>query len=199
MISPTTIKEDITISIHLQHIRNIVNRTKNHEFRKYLIPPSVKRLWIYETSPASSIKYIATISHGKRPGEICDPTGLRNDEFDSGKLDALAKYGYEILKLEELPRSYSLAELKKEGWLNGPPQKYCFVTTPMRKAFESIVLRVVFEASAKVVPSIKSQLPLELRTRPATGAFRRIQHSGAIQKPQRGSASVQTDIRRLSK
>ena len=157
MASSTTTREDIIISIHPQHVENIVNRTKNHEFRKYLLPSSVKRLWIYETSPASSIKYLATISPGKRPGEICDPTGLRNDEFDSGELEALAKYGYEILKLEELPRSYSLAELKEEGWLKGPPQKYCFVTEAMREAFESTVLGVVFEAAAKVVPPLDSQ------------------------------------------
>ncbi len=78
---------DLIIAIHPRHVRHICQRTKNHEFRKYLFPPFVERLWIYETSPISSIRYVATISRGKRPGEIRDPSGLRNDEFDRGDLE----------------------------------------------------------------------------------------------------------------
>jgi hypothetical protein len=72
---------------------------------------SVKRLWIYETNPASSIRYVATISDGKRPGEIRDPSGLRNDEFDRGDLEGRVKYAYEIQKLEELPEPHPLEDL----------------------------------------------------------------------------------------
>ena len=137
---------DLILSIHPQHVANIVNRTKNHEFRNYLLPLSVNRLWIYETSPASAIRYVATISHGKRPGEICEPNGLRNDEFDRGDLEKRVKYAYEILKLEELEKPYTLATLKYNGWLGGAPQKYCFVKPEMATALSVATRRLVFDS-----------------------------------------------------
>ncbi|CAG9974732.1 unnamed protein product [Clonostachys byssicola] len=137
-------RRDIIISIHPKYVANIVSREKNHEFRNYLLPASVKRLWIYETSPLSSIRYIATISQGKRPGEIRNHDGLGNDEFDRGDLEGSGKYAYEILKLEQLPESYSLGDLKKKGWLKGAPQKYCFLKPAMREAACTLPLQLVF-------------------------------------------------------
>ncbi|KAH8659542.1 hypothetical protein BGZ61DRAFT_311694, partial [Ilyonectria robusta] len=140
-------KSDILISIHPQHVANIVSRVKNHEFRNYLLPAEVRRLWIYETSPASSVKYVATISAGKRPGEIQDPTGLRNDEFDEGRREHLVKYAYEIHRLEALATPISLRDLKRNGWLKGPPQKYCYVKQSMRHALSVTPLTLVFDST----------------------------------------------------
>ncbi|KAL2359578.1 hypothetical protein RJZ56_007570 [Blastomyces dermatitidis] len=155
-------KSDIVIALHPQHVANIVLRVKNHEFRKYLLPPHIKRLWIYETSPASAIKYVATISAGKQPGEIRDSSGLRNDEFDQGKLEHLARYAYEIQKLEALPKIISLSDLKQNGWLNGPPQKYCYVKDAMDQALSALPLSLVFEStSSRRVPGHSSNLEIE--------------------------------------
>ncbi|KAK7210043.1 hypothetical protein V2G26_017221 [Clonostachys chloroleuca] len=144
-------RRDIIISIYPKHVANIVSRDKNHEFRNYLLPASVKRLWIYETSPLSSIRYIATISQGKRPGEICNPDGLENDEFDRVDLEGSAKYAYEILKLEQLPESYSLSDLKIKGWLKGAPQKYCFLKPAMREAASTLPLQLVLGPDEKTL------------------------------------------------
>ena len=38
-------KEDILISIKPIHMNNIVERKKNHEFRKYNINKTVRRMW----------------------------------------------------------------------------------------------------------------------------------------------------------
>lgn len=138
-------KSDIVIAIHPKHVANIVSRVKNHEFRKYLLPAEVRRLWIYETRPASSVKYVATISAGKRPGEIRDPKGLRNDEFDQGQSESLVEYAYEILRLEALAVPISLSDLKENGWLNGPPQKYCYVKPSMRQALNMAQTNLVFD------------------------------------------------------
>lgn len=143
---------DLILSIHPRHVANIVSRVKNHEFRNYLLPVSVKRLWIYETSPASAVRYVATISHGKRPGEIREPGGLRNDEFDRGDLEGRVKYAYEILKLEELDEPYTLATLKSYGWLGGAPQKYCFVKPGMAAALATASLRLLFDSIPSAVP-----------------------------------------------
>ncbi|KAH7019759.1 hypothetical protein EDB80DRAFT_207245 [Ilyonectria destructans] len=149
-------KSDIIIAIHPKHVANIVSRIKNHEFRKYLLPAEVRRLWIYETSPASSVKYVATISAGKRPGEIHDSTGLRNDEFDEGRLEHRVKYAYEIHKLEALAAPISLSDLKRNGWLNGPPQKYCYVKQSMRQALSVTPLTLVFDSIIMVSASASS-------------------------------------------
>ncbi|MBE3042875.1 hypothetical protein IMZ48_09945 [Candidatus Bathyarchaeota archaeon] len=141
---------DLILSIHPRHVSNILTRVKNHEFRNYPLPPTVRRLWIYETSPASAIRYVATISHGKKPGEICDPTGLRNDEFDRGESAGRVKYAYEILRLEELEEPWTLAALKKNGWLGGAPQKYCFVKGEMVAALGDVSLRLLFDTKAEV-------------------------------------------------
>ncbi|KAK7397759.1 hypothetical protein QQX98_012873 [Neonectria punicea] len=139
-------KSDIIIAIHPRHIANIVSRIKNHEFRKYLLPAEVRRLWIYETRPASSVKYVATISAGKRPGEIQDLSGLRNDEFDEGRLEHRVKYAYEIHKLEALAAPISLSDLKRNGWLNGPPQKYCYVKPSMQQTMSDTPPTLVFDS-----------------------------------------------------
>ncbi|EFX01814.1 hypothetical protein CMQ_8280 [Grosmannia clavigera kw1407] len=127
------------------HVENIVRHRKNHEFRNYKLP--TQRMWIYETRPASAIRFRATISHGKRPGEIKNPSGLRNDEFDRGDLAGRVQFGYEILKLERLAQPISLEELKKNGWLKGPPQKYCFVMPAFDKVLQARELELVFDAT----------------------------------------------------
>jgi predicted transcriptional regulator len=141
-----TVRTDIIIAIHPKHVSNIVSRVKDHEYRKYLIPSSVLRIWIYETSPASAIKYVAQISPGKRPGEITNSLGLRNAEFNEGKLEHIVKYAYEIQNLLATPSPWTLQDLKAKGWLNGPPQKYCYVKESMMAALHNISLVKVFDS-----------------------------------------------------
>jgi predicted transcriptional regulator len=135
-----TVKTDIIISIHPKHVSNIFSRVKDHEYRNYLIPSSVQRIWIYERSPTSAIKYVAQISQGKRPGEIINAKGLLNAEFNEGKLEDTAKYAYEILDLHATPYPWTLQELKAKGWLNDPPQKYCYIRESMMAALRDIAL-----------------------------------------------------------
>lgn len=156
-MADTKSAHDLILSIRPQHVANIVSRVKNHEFRNYLLPVSARRLWIYETSPASAIRYVATISHGKRPGEIREPGGLRNDEFDRGELEGRVKYAYEILRLEELEEPWTLAALKKNGWLGGAPQKYCFVKGSMAAALGAASLRLLFDTIPKADLEVTSE------------------------------------------
>jgi hypothetical protein len=39
------VNSDIFISIKAPHMDNIISKAKNHEFRKYLIPGTVTRMW----------------------------------------------------------------------------------------------------------------------------------------------------------
>ncbi|RDW63589.1 hypothetical protein BP6252_11134 [Coleophoma cylindrospora] len=125
-------KSDIIISIRQPHLDHVVSLKKNHEFRKYLLPSSVKRFWIYEPNPVSAIKYIAEVSNGKRPGEIVDGGFIRNSDFNEGKI-ADGNFAYKILKLERLDTPITLSQLKAKGWLLGAPQKYSYVKEAMAR------------------------------------------------------------------
>jgi predicted transcriptional regulator len=118
-------KSDIIISIHPKYVADIVSRAKDHEFRTYMIPNQVKRMWIYETAPSSSIKYMASISTAKKPGQISDLRGIGNREFNMGGLGY--HYAYEIFQVYTLTDPLPLATLKAKGWIKGPPQKYLYV------------------------------------------------------------------------
>ena len=143
-------RTDIIIAIHPEHVTNIVSGTKNHEFRRYLLPSTVQRLWIYETNPTSAIKYIAQVSQGKRPGELTNYRGLRNAEFNQGRLEHLVKYAYEIQALFVLERSWTLRELKDKEWLSGPPQKYCYTKTSMLLTLHSNTWTTLISAPASL-------------------------------------------------
>jgi hypothetical protein len=124
-MAPRTVDSDIFVSIHPQYVTNIVNRTKNHEFRNWEFKETVVRIWIYETSPVQTLKYMAEIGPAKRPGEIRDESGLGNAAFN-------ARTGpnwraYEILRLYELADPIPLSKLKSNEWFKAPPQKFAWV------------------------------------------------------------------------
>ncbi|WEW56706.1 hypothetical protein PRK78_002154 [Emydomyces testavorans] len=125
--------KDIFMSIKPEHINNIAAGTKNHEYRHYLLPSSVRRIWFYTTAPISRIDYVAHISHGKIPGEVQEDGGIGNADFNAGK--KISKYGYEILDLWKLKQPISLNLAIAKGFLKGPPQKYCWVPLVLLESY----------------------------------------------------------------
>ncbi|KAI1805326.1 hypothetical protein F4811DRAFT_516010 [Daldinia bambusicola] len=124
-LGPQNENSDIMVSLHPEPLRDIINGTKNHEFRVWEIPPTVTRVWIYSTRPFSELKYMCTLGPPKLPGEIQDNKGVGNVEFNQGK--TAAKYAYEVLQVYELNDPVSLEEMKKRGWVKSAPQKYVWV------------------------------------------------------------------------
>ncbi|KAK5626248.1 hypothetical protein RRF57_001963 [Xylaria bambusicola] len=124
-LGPQTPHSDIMVSLHPEHIARIVDQTKNHEFRVWKIPQQVSRIWIYITRPESQLRYMCLFSEPKTPGEIEDKSGVGNVEFNQGKM--AAKFAYEILQVYELNNPVSLDEMKRKGWVAGPPQKYTYI------------------------------------------------------------------------
>jgi len=121
-----TFRSDVFISIHPDHVRKIVNGTKNHDFRGWKAPDTVIRVWIYETKPESRLRYMARISHAKKQGEIEDDTGIGNAEFNRGEKRGKI-FAYEFLELYELNNPVSYAKMKEYGWLNAVPSTFSFV------------------------------------------------------------------------
>lgn len=138
MSSTGSNKTDIFMSIRPEHISNIASRLKTHEFRNYLLPASVQRIWFYTVAPNQRLQYVAEVSPGKAPGEIdAADTGIGSQDFNKGLGEF--GYGYEILHLYELVdpvMGLSLVMLKKNGFVKGPPQKYQFVKQEMLDYFE---------------------------------------------------------------
>ncbi|KAF6842974.1 hypothetical protein CMUS01_02552 [Colletotrichum musicola] len=119
-----TDRSDIFISIHPEHAERIVAGTKNHEFRAYRIPNTVSRMWLYVTRPASELRYMACIGEAREPGEI-DEDGLGNAEFNRGQKKS--RFAYRLHEVYELNDPVPLAEMQRNDWLHGPPQKYAWV------------------------------------------------------------------------
>lgn len=125
---------NILMSIKPDHMANIASGVKNHEYRRYLLPPSIQYIWFYTSAPISAIQYVARISSGKVPGEVPEDGGLGNMEFNTGKKQS--KYGYRILALWELAQSITLCQAVSKGYLKGPPQKYTYVLKQMCRELE---------------------------------------------------------------
>ncbi|KAJ3192730.1 hypothetical protein HDU67_005372 [Dinochytrium kinnereticum] len=92
---------DVILPIKPEYVRLIVDRKKNYEYRKYKLRPTIERLWLYETAPISAIRYVMSTASPRRPGEVCDSSGIGNDDFDAGLKES--KYGYPVLAVSRLP------------------------------------------------------------------------------------------------
>ncbi|CEJ61904.1 hypothetical protein PMG11_10421 [Penicillium brasilianum] len=125
MASPQKSSSDIFMSIKPEHMSNIASGAKNHEYRSYLLPSKVSRIWFYTTTPVKRLEYVALISKGKTPEEVPNDGGIGNADFRAGRKKS--KYGYEILKLWMLKDPISLEQAIAIKILKGAPQKYCWV------------------------------------------------------------------------
>ncbi|KAK7054267.1 hypothetical protein R3P38DRAFT_3171879 [Favolaschia claudopus] len=129
-------KSDILISIMPLYMNRIVERTKDHEFRGYLIPKAVSRMWLYVSSPEQTLKYIAVVSHGKCPGEIENQDGIGNADFNAGAGVACRAYAYEIRELYELLEPLPLKQMQSQYGVSFP-QRYTYV---LQRMIDDIVL-----------------------------------------------------------
>jgi hypothetical protein len=73
-----------------------------------------------------------------------------------GKLEHLVKYAYEIQELYAVPESLSLAESITNGWLKGPPQRYCYAKRNMTQALDLHKMKAIFASAC--VPGELAQL-----------------------------------------
>ena len=91
---------DIVLAIKPEFVEAIRTQEKNYEYRKYEIKPTVTRFWLYETEPINAIRYVINVGPVKTPGQVQDPSGLGNDDFDKGLKES--KYGFPILEMRQL-------------------------------------------------------------------------------------------------
>lgn len=166
-MAPQTDRSDVILSIHPDHVKEITDGTKTHEFRNYKIPQTVGRIWIYITRPVCQLKYMATIGDVKGPGEIsADDPGIGNKEFNEAKG---SKFAYELKQVYQLNNPVSLAQMKENGWVEEAPVRYVYVPPAVLGELLGNLQRALFLEPGEVQPSqmgvtISQEVEEQLRT-----------------------------------
>lgn len=115
----------IFISIKPEFTKRIEMGEKNYEFRKYIPKEEFNKLYVYETVPSCSLKYILTIDKIiEYPNKISEK-GYGNVDFNNGLKKS--KFAYHILKVEKLDNPIPLKELKTRFGF-AAPQSYAYDT-----------------------------------------------------------------------
>lgn len=115
---------EIVISIKPQFAQLIVERKKNHEFRKYKAKNNITKMWIYVTTPIAELKYIAEVGEMITFPHKIVLGGVGNQEFNEGLKKA--HYAFPILHLDEITGGISLHELKTKYHFI-PPQSFIYL------------------------------------------------------------------------
>ncbi|MBR3362777.1 MAG: hypothetical protein IKG40_02500 [Bacilli bacterium] len=118
-------KRGIFLSIKPEFTRKIESGEKNYEYRKYLPKENFELLYVYETVPTCSLKYILYIDRiVEYPNKISEK-GFGNDDFNNGLKKS--KYAYHIKHVEKLDNPISLKTLKEKYGFSAP-QSYAYDT-----------------------------------------------------------------------
>lgn len=73
-------------------------------------------------------RYVIEIGPPKTPGEVCDPSGVGNDDFDQGL--KVSKFGYHISGAYRLSTPLT-PDVMKEKYGLKVPQGYCYAPRAM--------------------------------------------------------------------
>lgn len=117
---------DVILPMQDPYMSQIVNGTKNYEFRKYCLKPSVKRIWFYRTAPHSALAHICEIlpARTRNPGDApLEENGSGNAEFNNRHKDWDGyDFAYKIVSVYELRKSISLAVMRGEYRFKAAPR-----------------------------------------------------------------------------
>lgn len=166
-LGPQTDRSDIIVSVHPEQAEQIAEGVKTHEFRNYRIPQTVGRVWIYITRPDCALKYMATISGAKEPGEIShEDLGVGNQEFNEGKG---LKFAYELKQVYQLNNPVSLARMKENGWVEEAPARYVYVPPAVLGELMGNLRCALFvepgePQSSQVDMSVSQEVEMQLRS-----------------------------------
>src|ERR1700677_1645681 len=83
---------NVVLYIKSEFISLILDKTKNHEFRKYRLDDSVKHLWLFENG--IGITTILTVGKALEVGKVEENGGLGNKEFNEWLKES--KFAYPI-------------------------------------------------------------------------------------------------------
>ena len=138
-------------------MQQIVRGEKTYEFRRYLISPSVKRIWFYLNAPLSHIGYICEIDSARTRNLGDEPLpedGLGNKEYNSRHKECdRYDFAYRVKSVWRIQEPITLAVMKEKFGIKIAPRGLIYV--PPKMAVE-----VPWEDQERVV--LPSSVPDEL-------------------------------------
>ncbi|KAK0649277.1 PUA-like domain-containing protein [Cercophora newfieldiana] len=143
---------DVILPMQDPYMDHIVNGTKNYEFRKYRMKPSVKRIWFYRTAPHSAITHISDIlpARTRDPQHPLQEDGLGNAEFNNRHKDWRGyDFAYRILSVYELRKPIPLAEMKSRHGIKIPPRGLVYLPETISKSVVWWKQKLVLERRAE--------------------------------------------------
>ncbi|KAK7955689.1 uncharacterized protein PG986_004911 [Apiospora aurea] len=122
----TRIITDAVLPMRDPYMDQIINGTKNYEFRKYCLKPGVQRIWFYRSAPHSAITHVCEIlpARTRNPGDAALPeNGLGNAEYNNRdpEWDGY-DYAYKITSVYELRQAIPLTDMKQDYGFKSAPQ-----------------------------------------------------------------------------
>lgn len=99
----------VFMSIKEQHIKRILEKTKNHEFRNRISKEKVDYIFVYVPTPIKELKYILKVKEIVGFPNQIEVDGYGNEKFNAGKG---SKYAYPIENMYEINNPIELKELK---------------------------------------------------------------------------------------
>src|SRR2546425_5620531 len=124
----------VVLAIAPEHAANIRAGIKDHEFRKYQLPPDAKYLWLYETAPLHGISTIIKVDSLRLPGQVLG-NNLGNDDFNKRK--KTSQYAFPILQVLRLPHILSSSELLS-CFSTVPPYRWCPAPLSLSQHYSSL-------------------------------------------------------------
>jgi hypothetical protein len=102
----------LILAIYPKNIKKIQNRKKNHKYRKYPLPHPF--VWLYENKPVNTVTTVLQLGPSKAPGEVNDPSGNGNNDYDNGRKDPQTMFGYPIINKWTLSNPITAEVLNKK-------------------------------------------------------------------------------------
>ncbi|KAK2762746.1 hypothetical protein FQN54_000920 [Arachnomyces sp. PD_36] len=120
------LETDVILPMQDPYMDQIIDGTKNYEFRKYRLKPSVKRIWFYRTAPHSSITHICEILPA-RTRDAGDPpleeNGLGNEEYNSRDKEYEGyDFAYKIVSVYAIKKPLSLLNMRESHGFKSAPR-----------------------------------------------------------------------------
>ena len=122
-------KRKILISIHPEHVQNILNGRKKYEFRKIVAKQTINSILIYETSP--TMKIVAEVDVKGvltgAPNEIWQQTynssGITKEYFDAYFKGRKIAHAYKLGKI----KIFESAKTLSDYGIKSAPQSFIYL------------------------------------------------------------------------